>query len=81
MIMAASTPRRLATDASYGKISIPDGSKYEFATVELGGMLTKEGADAISISEGMSNILAEDKLKLQIVSDQLFDRDLLMNNF
>ena len=34
--MAVSTPRRLiAEDASYGKISTPDGSRYESATVEL----------------------------------------------
>ena len=38
--MAVSTPRRLiAEDASYGKISTPDGSRYESATAELGGML------------------------------------------
>ena len=72
--MAVSTPRRLiAEDASYGKISTPDGSRYESATAELGGMLTKEGADTIPTSEEMINILAADRLKLQTVSSQLFD--------
>ena len=80
-MMAASTPRRPAVDVGYGKISTPDGSRYESATAELGGMLIKEGADAMSTSEGMSNILADDKLKLQTVSDQLFDRDLFIEQF
>ena len=80
--MAVSTPRRLiAEDASYGKISTPDGSRYESATAELGGMLTKEGADTIPTSEEMINILAADRLKLQTVSSQLFDRDQFIRQF
>ena len=80
--MAASTPRRIiAEDASYGKISTPDGSRYESATAELGGMLTKEGADIIPTSEEMINVLAADRLKLQTVSSQLFDRDQFIRQF
>ena len=55
-MMAASTPRRPAVDVGYGKISTPDGSRYESATAELGGMLTKEGADIIPTSEEMINM-------------------------
>ena len=79
--MAASTPRRPAVDVGYGKISTPDGSRYESATAELGGMLTKEGADIIPTSEEMINVLAADRLKLQTVSSQLFDRDQFIRQF